>query len=353
MVISMTFTNENEIAKHIKQGNLESVYFICGDDEYLKQSAVKAIIKSFFKSKVDDMNFTKMDANSLDMDKLSDSVEAMPFFASRRLVQVDGINIDSVLKGDREKLKEIIKNPNPSTVQIYYASQWKQGERISATTNNFISQVDKVGAVIRFSKRDKAGLVKFIKSKAQTYGCEIDQKLCQKLTEYCSMDMQRLITETDKLFAYRAGGTIIEDDIEAVVTADVQARVFDLWTKIFRKDYIGTMELLGDLFYLREEPIAILGALSMNVCDIYRVKLGDSDGNNVGNISKQLGIKSTFRLNKAGNFSRKISLSYLRKAIDILKTADIRLKSSPMNGKIILEQAVTMLFVAAQEETSN
>ena len=142
----MIYSNEKEIMSSIKETILP-VYFICGDDVYLKKACQSEIVKQIFGGEPNDMNYEKIDGQFLNVESLCDSVEAMPFFADKRCIVVDGFDADALLKVDKEKIIELIENPNPSTVQIYISKNLERGEKPSVAENAFVSATDRKSVV--------------------------------------------------------------------------------------------------------------------------------------------------------------------------------------------------------------
>jgi len=162
--------------------------------------------------------------------------------------------------------------------------------------------------------------------------------------------MLLLAAEVDKLAAY-CRGEITREAISKVTVQTIDAEVFDLSKAILRRDYAGTMGILDKLFYLRVPEINILSALSSAFVDLYRAKAARSADVQLAEAVKSFDYKGRdFRMRNALRDASKYSLAFLKQALEILSQADYRIKSSRTESRIILEQAVTELFAALQNE---
>ena len=70
----MIINNEREISQKLKLGEISNVYYITGEEDYIKKSCCKAIIKACLGNTNNHINLEKIDAQFFEIDKLIDSV---------------------------------------------------------------------------------------------------------------------------------------------------------------------------------------------------------------------------------------------------------------------------------------
>jgi DNA polymerase-3 subunit delta len=103
------------------------------------------------------------------------------------------------------------------------------------------------------------------------------------------------------------------------------------------------MNILADLFELREEPVAILSTLIMSFVDLYRARAAKDSGASQAQAAERFGYKGReFRVRNAWN--SRLSAAALTDALDILNRCDRSLKGSGVDGRILLEQTVVRLL---------
>jgi DNA polymerase-3 subunit delta len=129
------------------------------------------------------------------------------------------------------------------------------------------------------------------------------------------------------------------------VTPKTEARVYDLGKMILAGNPQRAMEILHDLFYLREAPIAVLAALITGYVDLYRARAAKDTGVSAPEVVSRFGYKGReFRVNNA--FGARISLPALRRSLQLLAECDRAMKSSGADDQVLLERTVVALIGA-------
>ena len=160
--------------------------------------------------------------------------------------------------------------------------------------------------------------------------------------------MQTLLHELDKLSAFCKDGEITAAVIDDMATKCLQARVYDLSKFILKGDTGGACKVLHTLFELGEEPIPIAAVLINNYVDMYRVKCAKIDGRRADDIARYYNYKGRdFVLNNAMRDTAKLSVGALRRSMQVLDDLDRALKSTAVDAKILLEEAIVKLSVIA------
>lgn len=162
--------------------------------------------------------------------------------------------------------------------------------------------------------------------------------------------MTMLSNELDKLIFYRLGGEITGEDIERLTCEQLEASAFDLSRNILSLRFDAAMQKLNDLFATRQEPVAILGALAMSFCDLYKGYAVINEGLPLSEGVRRLGYKKDFRLKNAMREASRLSRGYFAKSLEVLRLCDQKLKSSRAQGRVVLEECVVQLFLLTEKE---
>lgn len=336
----MHYTTEDAFSTAFKQAKPHGVYLLYGSENYLIAAWAKKITGQFGKD-FSSFNMQKLDGRKLDCDALYDATEALPLMAGEKCVLVEDIDIAKLPAGEMKKLEEIVSDLAPSCVLVITARP-PAFDAKSAAGKKFIKLVGTAGNAVELGTRSQSGLVAFLKSTAKKHHCEISTDLCKYILQTCENDMGALVGEMAKVCAYAGGGQLEARHVDAVVIPKTEARVFDLSKAILAGNTQRAMEILANLFYLREAPLSILSVLTMAYVDMYRARVAKNNGGSVADIMTKFGYKSDYRVRNA--FGNRLSVEYLRRALDELYDCDRRLKSTGMDDKILLELTVTRLF---------
>ena len=172
--------------------------------------------------------------------------------------------------------------------------------------------------------------------------------------------MLTLSGELEKLAAYVQGEwnatpqtpvELTEQMIETVTCKTVNASVYDLARAILADRFEKAMRIVEDLLYLRYQPTAILAALSGAYRDLYIAKTAREMGQGEEAIKQNFSYKGRdFVVRNSLRDCSRYSLRVLERSVICLAQTDHRMKSSRADPTILLEQAVTQLFVLASED---
>jgi len=333
------YTDEQSFHKAVKEGGGHPVCLLYGSEAYLIEKWAKILMG---KGEDSVFNSQRLDGQNPDINALSDALEAMPFFAEEKRVLLDDLDASKLADADMKAIAEILADIPPSSKLIITAKSASFGE--SAPGKKLIKLAEEHGAAAKFTIRGQSDLVKFLQAGAKKQGCQLSGDLARYLIEICPADMLLLENELGKICAYAGEGEISRAHIDGVVIPKTEARAFDLQRLILAGKPGKALELLGNLFYLREDPIAILGALSMSFCDLYRARAAKDAGLSVAAMAKEYGYKSDYRVKKAFDNAGKISAAKARDAVILLEQSDAAMKSTGVDNKIYLEQLTVKLI---------
>ncbi len=346
----MSRMTERELASNIKGGKLENTYLFYGEEGYLKRLYTDRIIKKAV-SDFADFNLHRFD-RSVRMEDLVAACDSVPMMSEKSCVVLRDYNFSAASDSEHKQLAELIEHPNSTCVLIML---YENAEFPSAKTKkakDIISAVEKHGCVVEFEHKNDHELADLATRRASKREVILQPTVARRLVETCGSDIENLLTEVDKLCAYVGKGYATEQDIDAVVTRTVEASSFALANAVCSRRRDEAMKICADLFDLKTEPLVIIGALSSVFVDIYRVKMAENEGVRPDSIAQQFGYgKMAFKLRNAASNGKNMTRATALEALEILRDADIKLKTSQADGRVIVEKTLVRLFVVASGDT--
>ena len=338
---------ERDIKKHIKDKNFANLYCFYGSEKFLVKTYTQRLVTAVMGENPPEFNFHNLDNNS-DIDDIAVSADIMPFMSEYNCVKVTDLNIDSLVKADFEKLKEIIKNVPDTTVIIFtFPTLETSGKNFSS----FIKMVDKSGVVGELPKYDSNALSKQLVSGAYKRGCPLTAVNAGKIVDYCGTDLTMLQNELDKLCAYADGQEITSEMIDTLVHINLETKVYYMANDIIAGNLDKAYKELDILFYQKTEPIVIVSAIAGAYMDLYRARVGAEGGVPVATIAKDFSYGNRkFALEKASRAGKRISTPALRKSIDEILNTDYKLKSTSTSGRTLLEKLIAKLSLISKEK---
>ncbi|MEG0614320.1 MAG: DNA polymerase III subunit delta [Oscillospiraceae bacterium] len=344
----MPIISDSDLVKEIKSGKIQNAYYFYGKDTMSIENYTKALVKKVIGDADETYNLHRFSNENFSVSDFSDCIEALPVFAEKLCVVVNDLSGETLLADDLDFLIKTIKNIPETTVVIFNTTGLDvTGASRYITTKNkkIIDAVAKVGAACDFSFKKPSELVKLITNKVTKNGASISRPNAELLANTCLCNMVLITNEIEKLTAYVNGGEVTAETIDKLVTKQLDSKTFDLANAVTRFDIKKSLELLDELFSQRIETILIVAALSMCFVDLYRAKSAINARENSASVAADFGYKSnrTFAINNAFRDVHSVSIKHLRFCIKTLADVDIALKSTKIDERILIEQAITKM----------
>lgn len=341
---------EDDLKKQIKSRNFSNLYFLYGDEKYLIRYYTNLLVSKIVSSDFADFNLHVYDGKSIDVDEISNAAEALPMMSEYCCVLIKDCPVDNLDNETFDKLQSLISDI-PSTTVIIISISGIDVNMKSAKGKKLLAVFEKYGSSIQLNHPGIQQLIKLIEKGATQRGCVFGASQASYLVSLIGDDMSVIINELEKICSYKNGGTISKDDIDAVVVKNMQARAFDLAKSLVGNNCDAAMSILDTLIAMKEEPVNILGAIITPYVDMYRAKIYVSGGMRAEDAAKDFNYRNKeFRLTNGSRSASKYSLTQLRSFLEVLYEADLMLKSSSVNGRLILEQTITKLLLVSNGE---
>ena len=345
----MPLIKESDLKKQIKAKQFGKLFFLFGEEKYLVKFYTEQLAEKIMGKSPSDFNLQVFHGTDSTVDEIAEAVEALPVLAEKKCVVVNDLDVEALNAQSISKLNELVSDLPDTSVLIISLPTLSIEVKKSAKWKNFISLAQKSGIVAELEKRETSVLEKQISDLASKRGCVLSLINAGHVIQLCGDDLLTLNNELEKLCAYAAGREITRQDIETVVTKNLETTVFLLAKALLAREYDNVYRQLDQLFYQREEPVAVLAVLSSAYVDMYRVKAILESGEQAAGLTKSFDYKNKeFRIRNAERDCRRISIEVLRESINILLETDIRLKSSRMDKHIIMEEMVAKLLLVSE-----
>lgn len=339
----MARIKEEELKAQIKSGEFSNVYFIYGEETYLKEHYVKKLKDKLVDPAFEDFNFHQYEGRDSALSDILQDADMIPMMSEHSMVLVHDFPFDK--QSDVDDIKEFFKDvPDSSVLVFWYDSisvDFKKQKKWTGIEKAFAS----AGSSVELSKKTEGELAKLIMAYAKKRKCTIDSATARYLIAVVGNDLKTIFNELEKLCSYVSESEITKKDIDSVAVKCLSARVYDLSKFITKGDSDNAYKVLNTLFEQKEDPIEISSVISSCYIDMYRAKCVNSANVPPSDLKEYFNYRNRdFVINNAVRDSRNISFSNLRDAIDILAQSDEKLKSTAIDKRLVLEEAVAKLL---------
>ncbi len=325
----------HDLMSGLKQGKILPLYLFFGEEEFLIQEAVDLIISKVVDPGARDFNFNTLYCKDTSSSELVNLCQTLPFLSEKRLVIAK--EIDVFKAADLEELIPYLNDPSPSTCLLMLSNQ-PRFEKKAVT-----SAVEAHGAVTRFYALLDREIVAWIEEWARTRGLSIRRDAAQFLWQTLGNDLQKIINELEKVrISLKEKKILTLDDVKTVVGDFREYSSFDLAAAIGQKNSEKAFLILSRLIQEGEAPVGLLGSIAWNFRRLMQAKTMEAAGVRPDDITKKLRII----FHQAGLFKEQMrcyTLDELREVFAVMLSTDKALKSSGLNGRLILERMILRL----------
>lgn len=354
----MAEITEEQLKKQLAEDRLDRLYVLAGEEKYLVRRAAERLAKKAGGEVFPEFNNMAL-GNDDTVDAIADAAEALPFAAPRKSVLVSDFNVEEKDAAALKKLAELLSDPPEATVLIFsYPTLETAWKRPSKKWGDFLKLAREHGSVLLCQRRSPSELREMLVQRAKRLGCALSRQDAGRLVEAAGQDVTRLRGELEKLAAYALGSAsegqtpaITAQDIDLLVPQTAEAKIYQLSDDLVAGRYESAYRRLDALFYQRVEPVVILGTLSAAYVDIARVKTALESGLPAeGAAAYGEYQRKEFRLRAAARAARRMEAPAIGKSLALLLDADMALKGSRMDPRVVLEELVAKLLLAARGE---
>ncbi len=199
-------TVEN-LEKELKQGKLNSIYLLYGEETFLLETCLKKIKNNFGERKVG-LNEIKLDDTNIN--GIISDIETPAFGFEKKLIIARNTNLFKK-EGKKKSVAntELIKNianyieENNKLIQeavvIVFIEQ-------IAEKNDLYNVIEKYGTVCEFQELKPIQIISRMKAICGAYKVKIEDSTLSYIIECCGTNMQELINEIRKLIEFAGEG---------------------------------------------------------------------------------------------------------------------------------------------------
>lgn len=332
----LSYTRFVQNMKAKKPGNF---YVFHGPEAYLRQHWLERLHALVVDPACEEFNYHRFTQENVSARAVADSIDALPMFGGRSLVQIDDVDLFRLDEDERAGFAAAFADlPDYCTVVLCYETvEWKPDRR----QKKLAAALDKA-EVVCFRSPSERELCTWVARHFKSHEKSVSYETCQYLIRRTGGDMTTLASEIEKVAAYCEGEQITKEEIDAVVEPVLEAAIFDLTDAVAAGRYDRALETLETLLRMQEEPIPILAAISGQMRRILSAKTLLGAGKSIKDLMALCGIKS-YPAGKTMDCARRLSDRFCERAVLLCLETDERIKTSYDAPERLLELLVLRL----------
>jgi DNA polymerase-3 subunit delta len=251
---------ERTFDKSLKRGEFERVYYFHGDDDFLKERAVRALVAAAVDPATRDFNLDIRSAAELDAETFGSLLGTPPMMAERRAVVVR--DVAALRKDARAVLDRYLASPAADLVLVLVAPASEKAKVDKG--------IESRAATLEFKPLSGDRVPRWIIHQVESeLGATITPEAAELLQQAVGNELAALAAELDKLASYAGGGTIDEDAVADVVGVRRGETLGDFLDKIAARDAAGALALLPHILSQpKTSAVSIVMALTTQMLAI-------------------------------------------------------------------------------------
>jgi DNA polymerase-3 subunit delta len=355
-----SFASSDRFLAEIKSGRLRPGYVLVGDEIFLYERCRRAIIDTLVDPTLREFSLSDLDLAETNIFNVLDLAQTPSLMAPFQVIFVRNLKTLYTRGAKKEEfaaLKDYFRSPNPRAVILFVADHLRlpadlrrmemqdkdRYERIRETLGDDCGMVE-------LARVDEGDAARWVMATAQTRGMECESDAARELADALGADMMLISSELEKLMLYACERRRITlGDVETMVLAAKQRSLYELTDAISAKDKPRAIALLhgllnssdggedsaiGHLYMLARTFRQMAVILEKNVCDSRAIWQALWQGFRMPPFAAEDLIRQARRYK-----SRRELAQMLR----LIAYADLELRSSPPDKRLVLERLVLEL----------
>ena len=318
-----------DLRNDFKTNNFKPVYLLYGEEPYLMRYYANLFTERLLTDVM--MNRAIFEGKEFEVDAVMDAADTLPFLSDWRLVYVKDSQLLAIGRKDAtEALAKYLPTIPESTLMIFI-------ETAVDKRNRLYKEIAAHGRVIECKTPGEAELVRWVTNIFKKKGKEIHPQTARLLLSTVPKGMDAVYAEADKLGDFVGERSLITpEDIQAVCTKSLEARIFDLIGAVCSGQTERALVLYHNMLVMKEQPLMILTMMARQFRMILQCKVCAEKRMMQSEIAVTLNLRDFIVrecLRQGQNFTTKRLIAALSDCQD----TDSRIKTGLIHGELGVE----------------
>jgi DNA polymerase-3 subunit delta len=317
-----------KLAKALERGTKGGVYFLHGDEEFLKDEAAQAVIAAHLDPATRDFNFDELRGASLDPETLASVCATPPMMAEWRVVVLREAQVLATAARARAVVEDLVAKPPPGLALVLVA---QLPDRSKA---KFWDVMRKGATAVEFAALSAADVPGWLIARAESQGRTLEPAAARGLAAAVGTELGVLVQELTKLIGYAGDRTIITaDDVAQVVGAIPRQNRWDWFDRVGDRRFAEARAALPVLLGGPETGVGLVIGLGAH---FLRLAIAAAGGERA--LGETLPPHQRWLAGRIAKQARGWTLPALEAALDDLLRADRLLKSASLGDAAVMEE---------------
>ena len=360
------FQATDRFIAEVERGKLRSGYVLAGDETFLYERCRRALIAAIVPEGMRDFCFSELDLAQTSIYEILDRAQTPSLMSPAQLIFVRGLK---ALYGRGTKKEEFaaidayFRSPNPQAVLVFVADYLHIPSDVRRMEMDDKTRYERVRetlgewcGVVELARPDEAEATRWLLAEAAHRGARMEESAARELADALGANMMLIASGLEKLLLYVASArtatsgsispVISQADVETMVLGAKQRSLYELTDAISQRNKAKALALLdgllnasdggedsaiGHIYMLARTFRQMLVILEKNVRDSRMIWQALWQGFRMPPFAVDDLIRQARRYQSTRELTR---------ALRLIARADLELRSSPPDKKLVLERLV-------------
>jgi DNA polymerase-3 subunit delta len=335
----MPLVSYDALIRGLARGRRGGVYFLFGEEEFLKGEAVARLIEAHLDPTTREFNLDQLRGGEVEAEALASVLETPPLMAEWRVVVVRDAQALAASSRARAVVEGILGRPTPGLVLVLVA---QLPERTRA---QFYERLKREATAVEFTPLSPADLPGWLMARAEAEGVELEPEAARALAAAVGSELGILVQELGKLREYVGErGRIGVADVEAVVGRVPRHNRWEWLDLVGERRFREARAALPVLLEAGETGVGLLLALGTQF-----LRLGIAGVGGERALERELPANQRWLAGRLARQARGWTPEAVEAALSDLLRADRLLKSASLSDRQVLEELLLRLQARSME----
>lgn len=329
----------NEFGQKLRGGAIPPVLIFEGEDEYLKQTALKELEKALLPAGLESLNRSLL--TNPDTGEIIDAAETLPVMSEKRLVIIRDMAALTGRAESDDRLTEYLKTIPETCVIVFYCTGKPDGRK------KLYLSVKKANGTVTFAPMKDRELTAYIVNAFREQGKTCSAQTADLLAFTIGTDTAQLLSEIGKIAFHTGESTVTDEDVRALATPSSECTVFQMIDAVASGNSDRALRLMRAQLLAGEDRYALLAMLQWQFRLLRQIKQLQTERMPEADIRQQLGVPP-FSASQYIRHAARYTLPQLAAAVRVCTGADVGIKSGrlPLEGTL---EAVMLKLLRLKE----
>lgn len=325
-----------------KRKDFAPLYLFHGEEDFLIEETVDLLLEYAVDASSKSFNLDVIQGGEADVKDVVSHASSFPMMAERRVVIVRDAEKLVATGANRDILLRYLEHPLASTVMVFVTP--KADMRLAV-----FKAFQERGIVVEFKPLYENLIPGWITKRVAQYGRTITSEASQLMQAYVGRSLREIHNEIDKLLIYVGEKQTIEpDDVNAVVGISKHYNVFELQKAIGQCDPPLAIDILEHMMDAGESPLGMIVMLTRYFHKLWVLPSLRKQLNSEYELASGLGVRLSF-IKEYVAASQRFSPTRIEEAFALLLEADVTLKSTMEDPRVVMTALVCKLIKPVEE----